>query len=432
MTLDQSSASPRSVGFATETEQLKTLEGMVIAKAGDAVVTGTKGESWPVPREAFFRKYAPVLGLVAGEDGQYTKRLTFVEARRLDAEETITLSDGRGALVGHIGDWSLTYGASNQAFIRADIFAESYQPSKSVSVCIGVESTLFATVAIDLADAEAALRAALPHTPVFFVSAKVDDILGYPHWFQVAATKMSTDAQAIDAPTVLALEDLTSHSCNATLLDHIRRLHNRTALSFTWDRLLGLLSSFFSEAREPTDAESIAAQLVAVDELNAELQKGRTSEFFVSAFPGALATAANDDLRRVGAVADLLAVESQRKWQQLVLADTKAIASLQNKDLSVNNIDRQTDLSQGDDGSSQMVESEKGVLQLFVAHEQLAESIEPPMACLHHPAARLLLRIAFLALCLALAAHYMRDIAVGQDDLHGVLSPVPETFLPAS
>ena len=94
------------------------------------------------------------------------------------------------------------------------------------------------------------------------------------------------------------------------------------------------------------------------------------------------------------------------------------------KDLSVNNIDGQTDLSQGDDGSSQMVESEKGVLQLFVAHEQLAESIEPPMACLHHPAARLLLRIAFLALCLALAAHYMRDIAVGQDDLHGVLSPV--------
>ena len=64
-----------------------------------------------------------------------------------------------------------------------------------------------------------------------------------------------------------------------------------------------------------------------------------------------------------------------------------------------------------------MVKREKRVLQLFVAHEQLAQSVEPPMACLHHPAARLLLRIAFLALCLALAVHYMRDMAVGQDDL---------------
>lgn len=71
-----------------------------------------------------------------------------------------------------------------------------------------------------------------------------------------------------------------------------------------------------------------------------------------------------------------------------------------------------------------MVKREKRVFQLLVAHEQLAESVEPPMACLHHPAARLLLRIAFLALCFALAAHYMRDIALGQDDLHGVLSPV--------
>jgi hypothetical protein len=68
-----------------------------------------------------------------------------------------------------------------------------------------------------------------------------------------------------------------------------------------------------------------------MDELNAELQKGRTNEFFIGAVPETLSTAANDDLRRVGAVADLLAVESQRKWQQLVLADTKAIASLQNK-----------------------------------------------------------------------------------------------------
>ena len=71
-----------------------------------------------------------------------------------------------------------------------------------------------------------------------------------------------------------------------------------------------------------------------------------------------------------------------------------------------------------------MVESEKGVLQLFVAYQQLAKSVEPAMTGLHHPTVRLLLRIAFFALCLTLAAHHVRDVAVGQDDLHGVLAPV--------
>ena len=93
-------------------------------------------------------------------------------------------------------------------------------------------------------------------------------------------------------------------------------------------------------------------------------------------------------------------------------------------DLSVNNIDRQIDLAQGDDGSGQVIECKKSVFEFLVAHQQLAESIEPSMASLHHPAARLLLRIAFLALCLALAAHYMRDVVVGQDDLQGGFTSV--------
>ena len=39
------------------------------------------------------------------------------------------------------------------------------------------------------------------------------------------------------------------------------------------------------------------------------------------------------------------------------------------KDLSVNNIDRQVDLSQRNDGSGQVIESQEGVLQLLVAHQ---------------------------------------------------------------
>jgi hypothetical protein len=319
------------VTFSKKSQIIETLEGNVACSAGDAIVTGSKGETWPVTREAFFRKYVPMRGLLAGDDGQYTKRLAFVQVRQLDREETIELSDGRGTVTGQTGDWCLTYGIGNQAFIRSDIFSETYEPCKSVSVTVSVESALLGDEIGDLLDAEAALRSALPHTPLIFTSLNADDACGALPWFSLARAKPSSGGNTADSPTVLSLKDVASRLGNRSLLDQIRLLQNRTAFSFTWDRFRGLLFSFYSEVSEDADTELIAAQLVAMDELNAELQKGRTNEFFIGAVPETLSTAANDDLRRVGAVADLLAVESQRKWQQLVLADTKAIASLQNK-----------------------------------------------------------------------------------------------------
>lgn len=47
------------------------------------------------------------------------------------------------------------------------------------------------------------------------------------------------------------------------------------------------------------------------------------------------------------------------------------------------------------------------------------------MAGLDYPTPGLLVRIAFLLRCLALAADYMRDIAVGKNDFHGILTPIP-------
>ena len=71
-----------------------------------------------------------------------------------------------------------------------------------------------------------------------------------------------------------------------------------------------------------------------------------------------------------------------------------------------------------------MVERQKGVLELLIAHQQLSESIEPTVAGLHHPAARLLLRVAPFLLRFALAADYMGDVAVGQNDCHCFLAPI--------
>ena len=39
------------------------------------------------------------------------------------------------------------------------------------------------------------------------------------------------------------------------------------------------------------------------------------------------------------------------------------------KDLSVNNIHRQFDLAQGDDGRREVIECQEGVLQLLIAHQ---------------------------------------------------------------
>lgn len=284
----------------------------MVAKIGDAVVTGSKGESWPVPRNAFFHKYAPLPGVVAGKEGQYTKRLAFLQARQLHSKEIIELSDSRGKLTGSIGDWCLTYGIHNQAFIRSDIFSATYEPCKSVVVTIDVESTLLSHTIADLIELEIALQAALPSTPLFFATRTVDDELGLPHWFRLVIAKSSTDGYATDIPTVLTLGDIISRLDNTSLLDYIRHIQNRSALSFTWDRFRGMLSCFFSEAIEAADAELIATQLIAIEDLNAELQKGRATEFFIDAFPDVLITAASDDLRRVGAIAGVLAVESQK------------------------------------------------------------------------------------------------------------------------
>ena len=68
-------------------------------------------------------------------------------------------------------------------------------------------------------------------------------------------------------------------------------------------------------------------------------------------------------------------------------------------------------LSQRDDGGGKVVERQEGVFQLLVAHQQLAKSVEPPVAGFDYPTTRLLLRITLLAQRFLLAIDHMWDIA---------------------
>lgn len=52
------------------------------------------------------------------------------------------------------------------------------------------------------------------------------------------------------------------------------------------------------------------------------------------------------------------------------------VGRLVTKDLSVNNINWQLDLAQGDDDCGEVVERQEGVLELLVAHPQLPEPVD--------------------------------------------------------
>src|SRR5574337_82168 len=86
------------------------------------------------------------------------------------------------------------------------------------------------------------------------------------------------------------------------------------------------------------------------------------------------------------------------------------------KNLSVNYVDAERYLSEGDDGSGKVVEGEEATFELFVSHEQLTEAIEPAMGNLHDPPSRPLLGVAPLELGFLAAANDVRDVAVGLDD----------------
>ena len=97
-----------------------TLEGEVPYHKGDAIVTGTEGETWPIKRALFEQNYEPA------EGGRYRKKPITVLALCLTEESEIVREDG-GVLKGRSGDWLVQYAPGDQAIVRSDIFEKSYE-----------------------------------------------------------------------------------------------------------------------------------------------------------------------------------------------------------------------------------------------------------------------------------------------------------------
>jgi hypothetical protein len=110
--------------FAAESGEVETLEGVVRYSQGDALLTGVRGEHWPVRREVFLRTYAPVVPTLSGEDGAYRKAFLPVRAVRLEEEARVAIAWGE--LTGKPGDWLVQYGKNEYGIVDAEIFSMTY------------------------------------------------------------------------------------------------------------------------------------------------------------------------------------------------------------------------------------------------------------------------------------------------------------------
>ena len=79
----------------------------VAFKAGDAILTGAAGNSWPIGKAAFETTYAPAKGSRMGQDGKFFKKPLPVLGVQMKELFAVTASWGR--LEGKPGDWLVQY-----------------------------------------------------------------------------------------------------------------------------------------------------------------------------------------------------------------------------------------------------------------------------------------------------------------------------------
>lgn len=115
------------VRFASTPQSIETLEGAVQCAADDAIVTGLKGETWPVPRLRFRETYVPVPPTAMGQVGFYSKKPREVLAGQLYKSHAVILSHNRGVLHGQPGDVLVEYAEGDRSIVAADIFERTYQ-----------------------------------------------------------------------------------------------------------------------------------------------------------------------------------------------------------------------------------------------------------------------------------------------------------------
>jgi hypothetical protein len=120
---------PVRVDFAAADGVCQTLEGPVRYRQGDAILTGTRGEHWPVQRDLFLAGYTPDPPAQPGSDGFYRKQPSLVLALRLTQPMDVPVGWQDDPLSGRPGDWLLRYADASHSVVQDDIFRDTYEPA---------------------------------------------------------------------------------------------------------------------------------------------------------------------------------------------------------------------------------------------------------------------------------------------------------------
>ncbi len=94
---------------------------------GDAILTGTAGESWPIVKATFEATYEPVPGNRRGQDGKFFKKPLPILGAQMQEMFAVTATWGR--LEGRPGDWLVQYDEAGNDFgiVEQKIFEATYE-----------------------------------------------------------------------------------------------------------------------------------------------------------------------------------------------------------------------------------------------------------------------------------------------------------------
>lgn len=113
---------PLHVEFAKENGICKTGNGDVAYLKGDAIVTGVKGEKYPIPREKFDKTY----DLIDEENKLYVKKRIEMLAIQINEPFSVNVLWSRDLLIGKPGDWLIEYSNGEYGIIDGHIFKDTY------------------------------------------------------------------------------------------------------------------------------------------------------------------------------------------------------------------------------------------------------------------------------------------------------------------
>jgi len=116
----QKKAIPLEFRVAEQPETVQTLEGSVEAPAGAYIMTGTKGENWPIPADKFEETYDII------DDQHAAKKPIPVPGKQMQEDFFVTVSWSPDKLKGKPGDWLVQYGPGDYGVVEAAIFDETY------------------------------------------------------------------------------------------------------------------------------------------------------------------------------------------------------------------------------------------------------------------------------------------------------------------